>query len=125
MLVHADFPLTISRQINFSELPSAAGLAVAPAAASNCSALKLSQHYESFSLAKYPGPRDSLDDEALNHPLLINETQSRMQYFFFFFFLNQILKQNYAFLSLQAKAKLMIISLFFSPPPNFWLVMHC
>lgn len=29
MLIHADFPLTISRQINLSELPSAAGLAVA------------------------------------------------------------------------------------------------
>lgn len=29
MLIHADFPLTISRQINFSELPSAAGLAIA------------------------------------------------------------------------------------------------
>lgn len=29
MLIYADFPLTISRQINFSELPSAAGLAIA------------------------------------------------------------------------------------------------
>lgn len=29
MLIHAEFPLTISRQINFSELPSDAGLAIA------------------------------------------------------------------------------------------------
>lgn len=29
MLNYDDFPLTISRQINFSELPSAAGLAIA------------------------------------------------------------------------------------------------
>lgn len=31
---------------------------------------------------------------------------------------------NAAFLSLQAKYKLIIILLFFSPLPNFWLVMH-
>ena len=29
MLIRADFPLAISRQINFSELPSAAGPAIA------------------------------------------------------------------------------------------------
>lgn len=59
MLIYDDFPLTISRQINFSELPSAAGLAITqllqPTAAQ-----QLFQHYESFSLAKYPGPIDSL-----------------------------------------------------------------
>lgn len=39
MLIYDDFPLTISRQINFSELPSAAGLAITqllqPTAAQN------------------------------------------------------------------------------------------
>lgn len=45
MLIHEDFPLTISRQINSLELPSAAGLARAQLLQPTAAFKKLSQHF--------------------------------------------------------------------------------